>query len=131
MSMQDPISDMLTRIRNAADAALPKVAMPSSKMKVAIAQVMKKEGYIGDFQEEQASPGKKLVISLKYHEGTSVIEGLRRISSPSCRIYCKSDEIPNVRNGLGTAVLSTSEGVMAGSVAKKKKLGGEILCHIW
>jgi len=105
--------------------------MPSSKMKTAIAAVMKKEGYIGEFQEEDCNPGKKLTISLKYNDGVSVVEGLKRISSPSCRIYCKGDEIPNVRNGLGTVVLSTSEGVMSGAVAKKKKIGGEILCYIW
>ena len=131
MSMQDPISDMLTRIRNASKAGLSQVSMPSSKMKLAIAKEMKKEGFVSEVIEEADKVGKKLTIKLKYHNGKSVIEGLKRISSPSCRIYCKCDEIPNVRNGLGTAIISTSGGVMSGTTAKKKKLGGEILCHIW
>lgn len=131
MSMQDPISDMLTRIRNAAKAGLPRLSMPSSRTKSAIAKVMKKEGYISEAVEEADKVGKKLIITLKFHQGKPVIEGVKRISSPSCRIYCKYNEIPNVRNGLGTALLSTSCGVMSGAAAKKKKLGGELLCHIW
>jgi small subunit ribosomal protein S8 len=129
--MQDPISDMLTRIRNAAKATLPIVRMPSSRMKSSIAAVMKKEGYISDFCVEDEAPGKKLIVTLKYYDGNSVVEGLKRISSPACRVYCGGNEIPNVRNGLGTVVLSTSEGVMSGATAKKKNIGGEILCYIW
>jgi small subunit ribosomal protein S8 len=129
--MQDNISDMLTRIRNAGMAALPSVQMPSSKMKSAIAHVLKKEGYISGYAEENANPGKTLTVTLKYHDGISVIEDLKRVSRPSCRIYCGSGEIPKIKNGLGTVVLSTSEGIMSGALAKKKKLGGEILCYVW
>jgi small subunit ribosomal protein S8 len=131
--MQDPIGDMLTRIRNAAMASLPTVQMPSSKVKVSIAAVLKKEGYIISFDEEkkEQSPKKTLTVTLKYHNGCPVIEGLKRISSPSCRIYCKSDEIPQVKNGLGIVILSTSGGIMSGALARKKKLGGETLCYVW
>jgi small subunit ribosomal protein S8 len=129
--MQDHISDMLTRIRNAGMATLPSVRMPSSKMKSAIARVLKKEGYIIEYTEEDANPGKTLTVTLKYHDGVSVIEDLKRVSMPSCRIYCGSGEIPKIKNGLGIVVLSTSEGVMSGAIAKKKNLGGEILCYVW
>ncbi len=122
---------MLTRIRNAGMATLPSVRMPSSKMKSAIARVLKKEGYIIEYTEEDANPGKTLTVTLKYHDGVSVIEDLKRVSMPSCRIYCGSGEIPKIKNGLGIVVLSTSEGVMSGAIAKKKNLGGEILCYVW
>jgi len=128
--MTDPISDMLTRIRNATRAYLPTVAIPHSKMKESIAQILKKEGYIADFASE-GKPFKNLTLQLKYEGRRSVIEGLRRVSSPGLRRYTGSTEIPRVRGGLGTAVLSTSEGLMTGTQAKKKNLGGELLCYIW
>lgn len=132
MSMQDPIADMLTRIRNGGTAANKKdVAMPTSKMKAAIAEVLKKEGYIKDFREEGEGIDKKLLITLKFRNKESVIEGIERVSKPSCRIYCNSDNIPNIRNGLGIVILSTPKGIISGNVAKSEKVGGEVLCQVW
>ena len=131
MSMQDPISDMLTRIRNAGMAAKKEVAMPISKMKVAIAEVLKTEGYIVGYREVGEGIEKELLLQLKYRNKQPVIEGVDRVSKPSCRIYCGSDEIPNVRNGLGIVILSTPKGVVSGRVAKSEKVGGEILCKLW
>lgn len=131
MSMQDPISDMLTRIRNAGMAGLERVSMPSSKMKAAIAGVLKAEGYIRGFEIDGDAPKLNLNLDIKYHKNKPVIEGIERVSKPSCRIYCGSDEIPNVRNGLGIVVLSTHQGVVSGKQAKKRKLGGEVLCYVW
>jgi small subunit ribosomal protein S8 len=128
--MNDPISDMLTRIRNANLALLPAVALPHSKMKESIAGILKREGYIADFSVEGQTP-KKLTLKLKYQGKKSVIEGLQRVSTPGLRRYVGSDEIPRVRGGLGVAVLSTSEGLMTGNQARKKNLGGELLCYVW
>ena len=130
MSLNDPISDMLTRIRNANLALLPAVALPHSKMKESIAGILKREGYIADFSVEGQTP-KKLTLKLKYQGKKSVIEGLQRVSTPGLRRYVGSDEIPRVRGGLGVAVLSTSEGLMTGNQARKKNLGGELLCYVW
>jgi len=129
--MQDPVSDMLTRIKNAANAGLVELVLPSSRLKYEIAKVMKKEGYIQDVIEEKDEVRKKLIIKLKYHNGKPVIEGIKRVSSPSCRIYCKASDIPNVRSGLGTIIISTSKGIMTGAMARKKNIGGELLCQIW
>ena len=126
--MNDPISDMLTRIRNANNALLPLVNVPHSKM--SIAGILKREGYIQDFSVEGQLP-KELKLKLKYQGKKSVIEGLRRISTPGLRRYVGSTDIPRVRGGLGVAVLSTSEGLMTGNQARKKNLGGELLCYIW
>jgi len=131
MSMQDPISDMLTRIRNAGMAAQKEVAIPVSKMKSAIAEVLKTEGYIADYREDGDGIEKQLLLQLKYKNKKPVIEGIERVSKPSCRIYCGSDEVPNVRNGLGIAVLSTPKGVISGRVAKSDNVGGEVLCYVW
>jgi small subunit ribosomal protein S8 len=128
--MNDPISDMLTRIRNANNALLPLVNVPHSKMKESIAGILKREGYIQDFSVEGQLP-KELKLKLKYQGKKSVIEGLRRISTPGLRRYVGSTDIPRVRGGLGVAVLSTSEGLMTGNQARKKNLGGELLCYIW
>ena len=128
--MTDPISDMLTRIRNANQALLPGVALPHSKIKESIAAIRKKEGYIADFAVEGKLP-KKITMKLKYQGKKSVIEGLRRISTPGLRRYFGATEIPRVRGGLGVAVLSTSEGVMTGTQARKKNIGGELLCYVW
>jgi small subunit ribosomal protein S8 len=128
--MTDTISDMLTRIRNATRAALPAVEMPHSKMKESIAHILKTEGYVSDVAVEGKGL-KKIKLQLKYQGKKSVLEGLRRISSPGLRRYVGATEIPRVRGGLGTAILSTSEGLMTGTSARRKNLGGELLCYIW
>ncbi len=131
MSMQDPISDMLTRIRNAGMAVKKEVGIPISKMKAAIAEVLKSEGYIADYRKDGDGVSQKLFLQLKYKNRKPVIEGLERVSKPSCRIYCGSNEIPKVRNGLGIVVLSTPKGVISGRVAESEKVGGEVLCYVW
>ena len=128
--MNDPISDMLARIRNANRALLPAVEMPHSKIKERIATILKREGYISDFAVEGKLP-KTIKLKLKYQGKKSVIEGLRRLSTPGLRRYVGATEIPRVRNGLGVAVVSTSEGLMTGNLARKKNIGGELLCSIW
>jgi small subunit ribosomal protein S8 len=128
--MNDPISDMLTRIRNANRALLPLIELPHSKLKENIAGILKREGYIQDFAVEGKLP-KIMKLKLKYQGKKSVIEGLRRISTPGLRRYVGSTDIPRVRGGLGVAVLSTSEGVMTGNQARKKNIGGELLCYVW
>ena len=126
MSMHDPISDMLTRIRNAQRADKVAVAMPSSKLKCAIAKVLKEEGYIEDFSvSADAKP--VLEIQLKYYAGRPVIEQIKRVSRPGLRIYKASSEIPNVMNGLGVAIVSTSKGVMTDRKARSEGVGGELL----
>jgi len=126
----DPISDMLTRIRNANRALLPGVEMPHSRIKESIAAILKREGYISDFAVEGKLP-KTIKMKLKYQGKKSIIEGLSRVSSPGLRRYVGATDIPRVRGGLGVAVLSTSEGVMTGNQARKKNLGGELLCYVW
>jgi small subunit ribosomal protein S8 len=121
---------MLTRIRNANRALLPAVELPHSKVKESIAGILKREGYINDFAVQGKVP-KTLNMKLKYQGKKSVIEGLRRISTPGLRRYVAATEIPHVRGGLGVAVVSTSEGVMTGTQARKKNIGGELLCYIW
>jgi small subunit ribosomal protein S8 len=128
--MTDPISDMLARIRNANRALLPGVELPHSKIKENLASILKKEGYINDFAVEGKIP-KTIKVKLKYQGKKSIIEGLKRVSTPGLRRYVGSTEIPRVRGGMGVAVLSTSEGVMTGVQARKKNLGGELLCYIW
>ncbi len=128
--MNDPISDMLTRIRNANRALLPTVELPHSKMKESIAGILKKEGYITDFAVEGKLP-KSIKVKLKYQGKKSVIEGLRRVSSPGLRRYVGATDIPRVRGGLGVAVVSTSEGLMTGNQARKKNIGGELICYVW
>ena len=126
----DPIADMLTRIRNAGRALRPVVAVPHSRMKENIANILKKEGYVAGVAVEGKMP-KTINIKLKYQGKKTVIEGLRRLSRPGLRYYVGATEIPRVRGGLGVAVVSTSEGVMTGAEAKKKNLGGELLCFVW
>lgn len=130
MSMQDPISDMLTRLRNASMAQLKTVAMPASKMKAAIAQVLLDEGYIAGFKVEGDSK-KVLTVEIKYYMRRPVIEGIERVSKPSCRLYCGCKDIPKVRDGLGIAILSSPHGVLSGKNAQKQNVGGEILCYVW
>jgi len=128
--MSDPISDMLTRIRNAAQAALALAEIPHSKTKEGIAVILKKEGYISDLSVE-GDKIKTLTVKLKYEGRRPVIEGLRRISRPGLRRYTGGSEIPRVRGGLGIAIVSTSQGLMTGIQAKRANIGGEILCFIW
>ncbi len=128
--MSDPISDMLTRIRNGGRALLPAVEMPHSRIKESVARILKSEGYVNDVAVEGEAK-KKIKIRLKYEGKKSVIEGLRRISKPGLRKYVGATEIPRVRGGLGVAILSTSEGLLTDSQARRKNLGGELLCHIW
>lgn len=129
--MTDPIADMLTRIRNANNRRFETVSMPSSKMKVKIAEVMKNEGYIGGFEVDGDGHAKTLTIGLKYKKGQKVIQGLERVSKPGLRNYSGFREIPRVLGGLGTAIVSTSKGVIAGKKARHLGVGGEVLCYIW
>lgn len=128
--MTDPISDMLTRIRNAHRALLPTIELPHSKMKESIADILRKEGYIAEVSVGGKGL-KTLKLKLKYQEKKSVIEGIKRVSSPGLRRYVGSTGIPRVRGGLGVAIVSTSQGVMSGTQARKSKLGGELLCYVW
>ncbi|MFT5203403.1 MAG: small subunit ribosomal protein S8 [Candidatus Aldehydirespiratoraceae bacterium] len=134
MTMTDPISDMLTRIRNANVAMHDDVRMPSSTQKLALAGLLHKEGYISSFSEDEngEKPGRTLTIEMKYSpERARVISGLTRISKPGLRIYRKRDEIPRVQGGLGVAVVSTNKGLMSDREARKNRMGGEILCFVW
>ncbi|MDG1819959.1 MAG: 30S ribosomal protein S8 [Porticoccaceae bacterium] len=130
MSMQDPIADMLTRIRNAHHRSKPEVTMPASKLKASIAQVLLDEGYIGGFSvSEEVKPN--LTVELKYFEGKPVIEEITRISKPSLRLYVGSGDVPKVRSGLGVAIVSTSNGVMTDRAARSAGIGGEVLCTVF
>jgi small subunit ribosomal protein S8 len=129
--MNDPIADMLTRIRNANRALRPAVELPHSKMKESIAGIFKREGYIADFSIEGKIPRKTIRLKLKYQGKKSVIEDMRRISTPGLRRYVGAEDIPRVRGGLGLAVISTSEGVMTDTQARKKNVGGELICYVW
>lgn len=128
--MSDPISDMLTRIRNAGRALLPAVELPHSRMKESVAKILKSEGYVADVAAE-GNKIKKLKIRLKYQGKKNVIEGLKRVSRPGLRRYVGATEIPRVLNGMGISIISTPEGVMTGAEARKKNLGGELLCQVW
>ena len=128
--MSDPIADLLTRIRNAGKALLPAVELPHSRMKESVAKILKGEGYVGDVAVEGTAK-KKLTIRLKYQGKKCVIEGIKRVSKPGLRRYVGSTEIPRVLGGMGISIVSTSEGVMTGAQAKKKNLGGELLCYVW
>ena len=130
MSMSDPIADMLTRIRNAHATEKPSVFVPASKVKRAIAQVLKDEGYIEDFAEREIEGKPVIEIGLKYYAGKPVIEKLERISRPGLRIYKGRDDIPRVMNGLGVAIVSTSRGVMTDRRARETGVGGEVLCVV-
>jgi len=130
--MTDPIADMLTRIRNASKAKLEKVDIPSSKLKLEIAKILKDEGYIKNLKMVKDRRQGVIRIYLKYtDEESPVIQGLKRVSRPGCRIYVGNTAIPKVMAGMGTAILSTPRGVQTGRQAKKDNVGGEVLCHIW
>ena len=134
MTMTDLIADMLTRIRNANVAMHDEVRMPSSKVKEALAAILLKEGFIEGFSvdENPGKPGKVLVIAMKYSpERARTISGIRRVSKPGLRVYSKATEVPRVLGGLGTAVLSTSQGLLSDREARKRRVGGEVLCFVW
>lgn len=130
MSMSDPIADLLTRIRNAQMVAKSSVRVPSSKVKVAIVQVLKDEGYIDDYKVVSANGLSELEITLKYYAGRPVIERIERVSRPGLRVYRGSDAIPQVQNGLGVAIVTTPKGVMTDRKARATGVGGEVLCYV-
>ena len=130
--MTDPIADMLTRIRNANIMRYKEVEVPASKIKVEIARILKEEGFISDYKIKKNNVQNIIVLNLKYGQNKQhVINGLKRISKPGLRVYAKCDELPNVLNGLGIAIVSTSKGLMTAKQAKKESLGGEVLAYIW
>lgn len=132
MSMTDPIADMLTRIRNAIVARKRLVEIPASKIKTRIAEILLDEGYLDDIRVREEAPQNRLVLKLRYDaQSQSVIEGLKRVSKPGCRVYCKATDLPKVQNGLGIAIVSTSQGVMTDREARKRHVGGELLCNVW
>ncbi len=130
--MTDPIADMLTRIRNANQMRYKEVEVPASKMKIAIAEILKKEGYVADYKIKKNNVQDIIVLNLKYGQNKErVITGLKRISKPGLRVYAKAEELPRVLNGLGIAIISTSKGLMVDREARKESLGGEVLAYIW
>lgn len=130
--MTDPISDMLTRIRNAIGARHDRTSMPASRLKLRVAEILKREGYVADVRESEALGRKKLEIVLKYgRDHRAAIDGIRRISRPGRRVYVGHDSIPHVIAGMGIAILSTSSGVMTDDEARRRRVGGEILCEVW
>ncbi|UAK40141.1 30S ribosomal protein S8 [Gordonia bronchialis] len=132
MTMTDPIADFLTRLRNANSAYHDEVALPSSKIKVNIAEILKREGYITDYRTEDAEVGKNLVVSLKYGPSRErSIAGLRRVSKPGLRVYAKSTNLPKVLGGLGVAIISTSSGLLTDRQAANQGVGGEVLAYVW
>jgi small subunit ribosomal protein S8 len=134
MTMTDPIADMLTRIRNANVAMHDEVRMPSSKLKEALAGVLAKEGYIEGFatDENDGKPGRTLVVRMKYSpERARTISGIKRVSKPGLRVYSKATDVPRVLGGLGVAVLSTSQGLLSDREARRRRVGGEVLCFVW
>ncbi|MBA4503950.1 30S ribosomal protein S8 [Corynebacterium sanguinis] len=132
MTMTDPIADMLSRVRNANNAQHETVSMPSSKLKVNIAEILKQEGYIADYKVEDVKVGKTLTLDLKYGPTReSSIAGLRRVSKPGLRVYAKSNDLPQVLGGLGVAIISTSQGLLTDRQAQEKGVGGEVLAYVW
>jgi len=132
MNMTDPVADMITRIRNGVRAKLPRVDVPSSKLKKEIARILKDEGYVANFRINDDGKQGVLRVYLKYGPGMErVITDLQRVSRPGCRIYCGKDQIPRVYGGLGINILSTSRGLMTGKAAAREGVGGEILCNVW
>ena len=131
MTMTDPVADMLTRLRNANSAHHDQVSLPSSKLKTHIADILKQEGYIEDFERRDDGPQGEITIRLRWHAGQPAIEGLKRVSRPGQRRYARCSEIPKVRNGLGIMIVSTSQGMMTDRAARKAGVGGELVCSIW
>lgn len=131
MAVTDPIADFLTRIRNASKARLLRVDIPASKMKIQIAEILKNEKYIHDYSIIEDNKQNILRIQLKYRGGVPAISGLRRISKPGLRVYKPAEQLPRVLNGLGTAVISTSKGLLTDKQARSQSIGGEVICYIW
>lgn len=131
MNMTDPIADMLTRIRNGALARQLRVSIPSSNMKIAIARILKDEGYIKDFEIVRDNPQGTIRVTLRYVEKKPVVTQLKRVSKPGLRVYTRRDDIPRVRGGLGTAIISTPKGLMTGRKAYQLGMGGEVVCYVW
>lgn len=131
MPVTDPISDFLLRIRNASKAKKFRVEIPASKMKQGLAEILKKENYINDYSIVEDNKQNVIKIQLKYRDGVCAITGLKRISKPGLRVYKPSEQLPRVYNGLGTAVISTSKGLMTDKEARSQSIGGEIVCYIW
>ena len=130
--VSDPISDMLSRIRNALGARHDRTSMPASRLRMRVAEILKQEGYVSDVRESESNGRKKLEIVLKYgRDQRAAIDGLRRVSRPGCRVYAGHDKIPHVYSGLGIAILSTSSGVMTDNEARRRRVGGEVLCEVW
>jgi len=132
--MTDPVADMLTRIRNANVAMHDDVAMPSSKLKEALAKILEREGYIEGFAiaDDPARPGRTLTVRMKYTpERKRTISGIKRVSKPGLRVYTQADKLPRVLGGLGVAILSTNQGLLTDREARERKVGGEVLCHVW
>jgi small subunit ribosomal protein S8 len=131
MNMTDPIADMLTRIRNGVMARHTRVLIPASNMKIALAQILKEEGYVRDYEVIKDNPQGTLRITLRYVEKRPVLQQLKRVSKPGLRVYTRRESIPRVRGGLGTAIISTPQGLMTGRKAYQLGLGGEVVCYVW
>ena len=131
MNVSDPIADMLTRIRNGSRARHSEVRLPTSKTKVAIARILKEEGFIEDFEEQRNGTHGELVVRLKYVGKVPVVSGLKRVSKPGLRLYAAKTDIPRVLGGLGVVIVSTSQGIMTGAQARRSQLGGEVLAYVW
>jgi small subunit ribosomal protein S8 len=131
MPVTDPISDFLTRIRNASKAGKIKVEIPSSKMKLGLANILKKNGFIYDFKVDEDNKQNVITVLLRYTNGRPAINGLKRISKPGLRVYSQANDLPRVYNGLGTAVISTSKGLLTEKEARRQATGGEVVCYIW
>ncbi len=132
MSMSDPVADLLTRIRNGQRAKKSSVNTPSSKLRANVLDVLKREGYIRDYSNDNIRKGiDEIIIELKYYDGEPVIKEISRISSPGCRVYSKIKDLPRIYNGLGIAILSTPQGVMSDAEARAANVGGEVLCHVF
>lgn len=132
MAISDPIADMLTRVRNAVTVRHDSVLVPSSKIKVAIAKILKEEGFISDYEVVKGKPHRSLKIQLRYDDkGQSLLSGLERVSKPGLKIYVQRNEVPRVYGGMGVAIISTSKGIMTGQQARREGVGGELLCYVW
>lgn len=132
MTVSDPIADMLTRVRNAITVRHDSVLIPSSKIKVAIAKILKEEGFIVDYEVVKGKPHRMLKVHLKYDDkGQPLLIGLERVSKPGLKVYVQRKEVPRVYGGMGVAIISTSKGIMTGVQARKQGIGGELLCHVW
>jgi small subunit ribosomal protein S8 len=128
----DPIADMLTRIRNANTAMHPETRMPSSKLKEQVARILSEEGFIDGYKVEDARVGKELTVTLRYDkERQPILSGIKRISKPGLRVYSSASDVPRVRGGIGISIVSTSDGVMTDREARKRNVGGEVLCEVW